>query len=250
MDIDNKRCIFLDTETTGKSDSGLAHIGHRVIDIGAVEVVNRKATGNNFQTYLNPHQKIDEQAISVHGITDEFVADKPDFKDLADQFIEYVRGAILIMHNAKFDVGFLNQELELSGKKERLEDLCTIVDSYMEAKELLPGHAKYSLDFLSRHFNVQQNYDRTFHGALLDSKILADVYLAMTGGQNTLDQYFDSNMPNTASNDPSLAESLRSDQPFKIIRANEKELAAHAKKLASLNKKHIANWDLYYTEEY
>ena len=140
MEIDNCRCVFLDTETTGKCEDGPAHIGHRVIDIGAVEVINRRFTDNNFQCYLNPHRQVDPEAVQVHGITDEFLQDKPDFKDLAQKFIDYIRGAVLIIHNAKFDVGFLDQEFELCGLKERIADLCTVVDSYSEAKELLPGH--------------------------------------------------------------------------------------------------------------
>ena len=246
MEIDNCRCIFLDTETTGKSDEGgAAHIGHRVIEIGAVEVVNRKLTDNNYQCYLNPHRKVDEEAVQVHGITDEFLADKPDFRDIADQFIEYIRGAVLIIHNAKFDVGFLDQELELNGYKERIEELCTVVDSYAEAKELLPGHAKYSLDALSKMFEVQGKYDRSFHGALLDSKILADVYLAMTGGQNTMDSMFRADM-NSAHGDASEDGRLVSEGSLMVLKASEEELLAHAKKLSSLNKSKTSNWDLYY----
>ena len=248
MEIDNCRCVFLDTETTGKCEDGPAHIGHRVIDIGAVEVINRRFTDNNFQCYLNPHRQVDPEAVQVHGITDEFLQDKPDFKDLAQKFIDYIRGAVLIIHNAKFDVGFLDQEFELCGLKERIADLCTVVDSYSEAKELLPGHAKYSLDALSKMFNLQHNYDRSFHGALLDSKILADVYLAMTGGQNTMDGMLKNMMHDVDSDDAKSAE-ICPPGTLAVLRANKKELAAHAKKLSGLNKTHTSNWEKYYYTE-
>ena len=178
-EVNEKRWVFLDTETTGKSENGPAHTGHRVIEIGAVEVYDRNFTGKEYRQFLNPEMKIDAEAMQVHGITDEFVADKPLFKDVAQEFVEFVRGSELIIHNAKFDVGFLNQELAMAGREEKIETLCTVVDSYAEARKLRPGHARYSLDALCEIFNID-NSNRTQHGALLDAKLLAEMYLALT----------------------------------------------------------------------
>jgi len=175
------RQIVLDTETTGLEVSQ----GHRIIEIGCVELVNRKLTGNHFHHYVNPHREIDQGAIEVHGITTDFLADKPDFEAIASAFIDFVRGAELIIHNAPFDLGFLNAELQrLSGSEKDVESLCPVIDTLVMARGKHPGQ-RNSLDALCQRYQVD-NSQRDLHGALLDAEILADVYLAMTGGQTAL----------------------------------------------------------------
>ncbi len=172
------RQIVLDTETTGLEPKQ----GHRIIEIGAVEIVDRKLTGNHYHQYLQPDRESDEEALAVHGITTAFLADKPRFIDIAQEFMDYVRGAELIIHNAPFDLGFLNHELSLLGSQwGKVEAVCGIVDSLVMARKIRPGQ-KNNLDALCRHYGIN-NAHRELHGALLDSEILADVYLIMTGGQ-------------------------------------------------------------------
>ena len=171
------RQLILDTETTGIS----AESGHRVIEIGVVEIVDRRITGQDFQSYLNPERRIDPATIPIHGITDEFIADKPLFKDLAADFLDYVKGAEVIMHNAPFDTSFINNELALLGLDDRLENLCEITDTLIIARKKHPGQ-RNSLDALCSRYEVDTT-KREVHGALIDAKILANVYLLMTGGQ-------------------------------------------------------------------
>lgn len=177
------RQIILDTETTGMNmGSGPVYQGHRIIEIGCVEVINRKLTGRHFHEYINPDQKIDEEAIAVHGITDEQVAKCPRFHEIAQSFLEFVDGAEIVAHNASFDVSFLDFELSrLAPVGPKLEDICGILDSLAVAKHLHPGQ-KNNLDALCKRYHID-NSRRELHGALLDAEILADVYLAMTGGQ-------------------------------------------------------------------
>ena len=171
------RQLILDTETTGISPES----GHRVIEIGAVEIVDRRLTGNDYQTYLNPERKIDPATIPIHGITDDFVSNKPKFSEVISEFIDYIEGSEVIMHNAPFDSSFINKELELLGYKDRLEDLCEITDSLTLAREKHPGQ-RNSLDALINRYEVDGT-SRDVHGALIDAKLLARVYLLMTGGQ-------------------------------------------------------------------
>jgi DNA polymerase-3 subunit epsilon len=174
------RQIMLDTETTGLDPK----LGHRVIEVAAVEMVNRRLTGNHFHRYLNPGREIDPGAMAVHGISNEFLVDKPKFHDIAEDFLEFVSGAELVIHNAPFDVGFLNAELGLL-KMETIRHYCPeVTDTLKMAKELHPGQ-KNNLDALCRRYLVD-NSGRTLHGALLDAELLADVYLAMTRGQESL----------------------------------------------------------------
>lgn len=174
------RQVILDTETTGLNPDD----GHNVIEIGCVEMIARKLTGHNYHQYIKPDKEIDLEAMQVHGITNEFLADKPKFSQITQAFVDYVRGAELIIHNASFDVGFLNKEFERNGIKERVEDICTITDSLALARKKHPGQ-KNSLDALCRRYFIDNSH-RELHGALLDSEILADVYLAITGGQTAL----------------------------------------------------------------
>ena len=171
------RQIILDTETTGISvDSG-----HRVIEIGMVEIIDRRLTGNDFQAYLNPERKIDPATIPIHGLTDEFISDKPFFKDIASDFLSYIQNSEVIMHNAPFDSSFINNEFVLTGIEKRLEDICEITDSLTLARKKHPGQ-RNSLDALCSRYEVNTS-SRELHGALIDAKLLANVYLLMTGGQ-------------------------------------------------------------------
>lgn len=175
------REIVLDTETTGLEVSQ----GHRIIEIGCVELVNRKLTGNHYHQYINPQREIDQGAIEVHGITPEFLADKPLFADIADDFVKFVDGARLVIHNAPFDVGFLDSELQRFEEQAiPLSERCSILDTLMMARAKHPGQ-RNNLDALCQRYEVD-NSQRDLHGALLDAEILADVYLAMTGGQTAL----------------------------------------------------------------
>ena len=175
------RQIVLDTETTGLEPSQ----GHRIIEIGCVEMVNRRLTGNHYHQYIQPEREIDEGAIEVHGISNEFLMDKPVFADIAEDFLSFVRGAELVIHNAPFDVGFINHELKiLDGGLGRIEEHCAVLDTLALARKMHPGQ-KNSLDALCKRYDVDNSH-RELHGALLDAEILADVYLLMTGGQTSL----------------------------------------------------------------
>ncbi|MCW8887319.1 MAG: DNA polymerase III subunit epsilon [Motiliproteus sp.] len=175
------RQIVLDTETTGLEPSQ----GHRIIEIGCVEMVNRKLTGKTYHRYIKPEREIDAEAIEVHGITNEFLADKPLFTDILNEFKDFIRGAELVIHNAPFDVGFINHEFALdSSDAGTVDDICSVVDTLVLARQLHPGQ-KNNLDALCRRYGID-NSQRTLHGALLDSEILADVFLFMTGGQTSL----------------------------------------------------------------
>ncbi|MGP0173098.1 DNA polymerase III subunit epsilon [Pseudomonas sp. NCHU5208] len=228
------RRVVLDTETTGMPVTD----GHRIIEIGCVEVLGRRLTGRHFHVYLNPDREIDEGAIAVHGITNEYVADKPRFKDVADEFYEFIKGAQLIIHNAAFDVGFINNEFALLGQSERADvnDYCSVLDTLMLARERHPGQ-RNSLDALCKRYGVD-NSNRELHGALLDSEILADVYLAMTGGQTHLSLAGEEGDGDGSGRqqatpirrlDPSRART-------RVIRASADELAAHAVRLAAIEK--------------
>ena len=174
------RLVVLDTETTGLE----IREGHRVIEIGCVEIVNRRHTQNRFHAFINPERSIDVGALEVHGITEDFLADKPVFTEIIVEFINFISGAEVIIHNAPFDLSFLNSEFERAREKRRLDELCTVTDSLQLARQLHPGQ-RNSLDALCRRYDVD-NAERTLHGALLDAEILADVYLAMTGGQSDI----------------------------------------------------------------
>ncbi len=176
------RYVVLDTETTGMPVTD----GHRIIEIGCVELDGRQPTGRHYHVYLQPDRTIDEGAIAVHGITDEYLKDKPRFKDIADEFFEFIQGAELVIHNAPFDIGFINNEYALLGQSDRsdISAHCSVLDTLVMARERHPGQ-RNNLDALCRRYGVD-NSGRDLHGALLDAEILAEVYLAMTGGQTNL----------------------------------------------------------------
>jgi DNA polymerase-3 subunit epsilon len=223
------RQIVLDTETTGLD----AAQGHRIIEIGCVELVNRKLTGNHYHQYINPHREIDQGAIEVHGITNDFLADKPVFEVIAATFIDFVQGAELVIHNAPFDIGFLNAELQrVLGPDTRVEDFCTVTDTLVMARAKHPGQ-RNSLDALCQRYTVD-NSQRDLHGALLDAEILADVYLAMTGGQTTL-QLSDSGAANDGQKQVEQIVRLPANRAvLPIIKATPEELAAHEAQLQSI----------------
>jgi len=225
------RLIVLDTETTGLEPEQ----GHRIIEIGCVELIDRRLTGNNFHQYLQPDREIDDAAVEVHGITTDFLADKPRFEDLVDDFIGYVKGAELIIHNAPFDVGFLNSELRrLGGSWDSLEAYCSITDTLAMARKMHPGQ-RNSLDALCRRYEIENGH-RTLHGALLDAEILADVYMAMTGGQAML------SLGGAASAEggdmgASAIVPLGSDRPpLPVVRATADECEGHEARLDAIEK--------------
>ena len=225
------RQIVLDTETTGIDPAE----GHNIIEIGCIEMQLRRLTGNHYHQYIKPDRDVDAEAIEVHGITNEFLVDKPKFASVSDTFIEFVRGGELIIHNAAFDIGFLNAELERNGYSERMEDICPkITDTLMLARKKFPGQ-KNNLDALCRRFGIE-HFDRELHGALLDSKILAEVYLLLTGGQTALALGSDGDgMDEDGVSHPRPVDT--SELVLKVIPATEEEIRAHASFIYMLNKK-------------
>ena len=224
------RQVILDTETTGLDPQQ----GHRLIEIGCIELIDRQVTGRDFHSYLQPDREIDEEAIQVHGIKNEFLLDKPRFKEIVSKLIEYLTGAELIIHNAPFDVGFIENELRLAAcTTQRLTDICTITDTLVMARNRFPGQ-RNSLDALCKRYEID-NSDRHFHGALLDARILADVYLAMTGGQvnmileTVLDSWGGGSSAGKGLSHLDLSQ-------LRVIKANADEIAAHEERLAAITK--------------
>jgi DNA polymerase-3 subunit epsilon len=220
------RQIFLDTETTGLSPES----GDRIIEIGCVEMLNRRLSGRNLHFYLNPERPSHEDAVKVHGLTDEFLADKPRFAAIADEFLDYVDGAEIVIHNAAFDVGFLNEELRRLGRPKFPGFVRQITDSLLMARELFPGKAN-SLDALCRRLEVD-NSNRALHGALIDAALLAEVYIRMTRGQNSL--VIDAGESAAALSALQAIDFGAFVLP--VICASEAELAAHDAVLAELDK--------------
>ncbi|MBX2835770.1 MAG: DNA polymerase III subunit epsilon [Gammaproteobacteria bacterium] len=210
------RQIVLDTETTGLDFKG----GHRVIEIGCVEMINRRLTGNNLHLYLQPDREIDPGAMEVHGITNEFLQDKPRFGSISEELENYLLGSELIIHNADFDIGFLDNEFLLAGRELKLRDVCEVTDSLAMARKLYPGQ-RNNLDALCRRLGVKNSH-RTLHGALLDSEILADVYLVMTGGQTDLGLDVEEGLQ-----DDALAPIALDTSGLVVVAATDAELSAH-----------------------
>jgi DNA polymerase III subunit epsilon len=222
------RQIVLDTETTGLDPAQ----GHKVIEIGCVELVNRKLTGNHFHVYINPLREIEAAALEVHGITNTFLADKPLFADVAESFIEFASGAELVIHNAPFDIGFLDHELAAlkKGYKE-MSTYCSVLDTLVMARKKHPGQ-RNNLDALCKRYMVD-NTQRELHGALLDAEILADVYLMMTGGQSSLSLGHEENPEQRGAQQLKRLSTER--QSLKIIRASDEELSAHEVRLKEID---------------
>ena len=222
------RQIVLDTETTGLE----VRQGHRLIEIACVEMLERRPSGRNYQTYLNPERAIDEGAKQVTGIQDEFLVDKPFFAEVVDEFLAFIDGAELIIHNASFDIGFLDAELaRLGGQHGRIGDRCRVLDTLAMARERYPGQ-RNSLDALCKRLGVD-NTHRELHGGLIDAQLLADVYLAMTSGQVAMDLGFEPAAKQAAAVDLS---SLVIKRRPRILQADAGELAAHEKRLDALDK--------------
>ena len=223
------RQIVLDTETTGLDPAQ----GHKIIEIGCVEMVNRRLTGNHLHVYINPQREVEAAALEVHGITNEFLADKPLFNDIARSFIDFVEGAELIIHNAPFDIGFLDHELAaLKQDYKSMADYCSVLDSLVIARKKHPGQ-KNNLDALCKRYMVD-NTQRELHGALLDAEILADVYLMMTGGQSSLSLGYEEG--GNQQEETGIRKLSADRKPLKIIRATDEELAVHEARLQEIDK--------------
>ena len=222
------RQIVLDTETTGLEPSQ----GHRIIEIGCVELVNRRLTGNNYHQYIQPDREIDEGALQVHGISNEFLADKPRFNDIVEDLVNYLKGAELVIHNAPFDVGFLDHELKLlANGSGAISDHCDVTDTLVMARKMHPGQ-KNNLDALCKRYDVN-NTQRELHGALLDAEILSEVYLRMTGGQVGL--ALDSEQAaEKATGSVGISRISTDRKPLRVIAASKDELSAHAEFLKKI----------------
>lgn len=213
-----EKLIALDTETTGIEPAK----GHRIIEIGCVQIINREIISDSkYHQYVQPNRNVGE-SVNIHGITDKFLIKKPKFEEIAQEFLKYIHNATLVIHNAPFDLGFLNHELELMGVDERIEDNCTIIDSMQLSKQQRPG-SMHNLDALCRRFGIDAS-NRTVHGALLDAQILAQVYLAMTGGQSTL---FNTKESNHRADKNKIIKVDNNHQKIKIVSANPAEIKAH-----------------------
>ncbi|MBU3022701.1 DNA polymerase III subunit epsilon [Aestuariibacter sp. A3R04] len=225
------RQIVLDTETTGIEPRE----GHRIIEIGCVEVINRKLTGNHFHVYINPQREIEQEAIEVHGITNEFLADKPVFADVADDFIRFIDGGQLVIHNAAFDVGFMDHEFAMNASTATVKthDICTVLDTLLLARKMHPGQ-KNNLDALCKRYGIDNSH-RQLHGALLDAEILADVYLMMTGGQTKLNLAGQSSGESGGDVD-GIRRVKRNGNKLKVITASADELDQHEARLDIVQK--------------
>ncbi len=223
------RQIILDTETTGLDPAQ----GHRIIEIGCVELVNRRLTGNHYHQYLQPDREVDAGAFDVHGISSEFLLDKPRFTDVADEFLDFIKGAELIIHNAPFDIGFINAEFVWLGRSHgAVADHCAVIDTLALARKLHPGQ-KNNLDALCKRYHID-NSRRDLHGALLDAEILADVYLAMTGGQASLS--LDSGQDAGQASRQTIRHLDAARSRLKVIQATAEEQAAHEGRLDAIDK--------------
>lgn len=223
------RQVVLDTETTGLETTQ----DHRIIEIGCVELFNRRLTGRHYHQYINPQREIDEGALEVHGISNEFLADKPVFADVAKEFLEFIEGAELIIHNAPFDVGFIDHEFDKLDGFGKTVDYCTVVDTLVMARQRHPGQ-KNNLDALCKRYDVD-NSQRDLHGALLDAEILADVYLMMTGGQVDLG-FGGQSQRGVNAGEEGVRRVSADRKPLRVVRASEAELEAHQQQLARVER--------------
>lgn len=223
------RQIVLDTETTGIDPRA----GHRIIEIGCVEVINRRLSGNHFHVYVNPQREIEQEAIEVHGITNEFLVDKPVFADIADEFVAFIRGAQLVIHNAPFDVGFMDHEFGMNGPTASIatKEICAVLDTLVMARDMHPGQ-KNNLDALCKRYGIDNSH-RELHGALLDAEILADVYLMMSGGQTDLNL---SGSKQSMVGAEVVRRISRQANKLKVIQATADELTQHEARLDLVEK--------------
>lgn len=230
------RQVVLDTETTGMNKDGNVCLGHRIIEIGCVEIINRRLTGRHYHVYVKPDREVDPEAVTVHGITDQFLQDKPAFSEVADEFIDFIKGAELVIHNAPFDVAFMDQEFRFLNKKTQpTEEIATVTDTLAMAKTIFPGK-RNNLDALCDRYGID-NKHRVLHGALLDAEILADVYLFMTGGQAKLNLSSSNSNENTTERRPRQSQS-----PLTVISATDQENQAHQQQLDIIEKSGSCLW--------
>lgn len=234
-----ERIVVLDTETTGMNrEGGPTYLGHRIIEIGAVEIINRKLTGNHFHVYIKPDRLIQEDAIDVHGITDQFLRDKPEYREVHQEFLDFIKGAELVAHNAPFDVGFMDHEFEkLDPSIGKTEQYCHITDTLDMAKKIFPGK-RNNLDILCERYGIDNSH-RTLHGALLDAEILADVYLLMTGGQTMLE--FNSGQQSESGGDTFKRDTSKG-KSLKVLMASADEIEAHQNRLDIVEKSGSCLW--------
>jgi DNA polymerase-3 subunit epsilon len=227
------RQVILDTETTGIDPKQ----GHRIIEIGCVEMIGRKLTKRHFHVYINPDREVEQEAFQVHGISNEFLADKPRFHEIAQEFFDFIKGAELIIHNAPFDIGFMDHEFSRLGGFPKTAEVCGVFDSLVYARKKHPGQ-KNNLDILCRRYGIDNSH-RELHGALLDAEILADVYLLMTGGQTSLGLANNSSGSDSKEDgEDEVIRRLSADRPrLKVIKANEQELKVHEERLDLIDKK-------------
>ena len=226
-----KKLIVLDTETTGLE----VEQGHRIIEVGAVTLEDRKRTDLHFHSYLTPQRSIDEEAEKVHGLSMERLANEPEFSEIAESFLEFVEGNVLVIHNASFDIGFLNAELKrASSNYPALEEICEIEDTLVMARSKFPGQ-RNSLDALANRFEIS-GYDRSFHGALLDANILADVYIHLTGGQSKF-EFMSSNMNSNSDSEVSELSIDLDKYPIPKIVVSQEDMLANDQRVAAINSK-------------
>ncbi|AFP85712.1 DNA polymerase III, epsilon subunit [secondary endosymbiont of Heteropsylla cubana] len=235
MNTENIRQVVMDTETTGMNKSGPHYKDHRIIEIGAVEVINRRLSGQYFHVYLQPDRLIEQEAFTIHGISDKFLADKPTFSDIADKFLDFIHGAELIIHNAPFDVGFIDYEFSLLNRGiPKIHTYCKITDSLLIARKIFPGK-RNNLDALCDRYLINKS-KRAHHGALLDAEILADIFLLMTGGQTTMLFTEDKTLLNIEEKTKEKPV-FRHLEALKVIYPTKEELFLHEQKLNQLQKK-------------
>ena len=226
-----KKLIVLDTETTGLE----VEQGHRIVEVGAVTLADRKRTDLHFHSYLNPQRSIDEEAEKVHGLSMERLSNEPEFSEIAESFLEFVEGSILVIHNAAFDLGFLNAELKrVSSKYPALEEICDVEDTLLMARSKFPGQ-RNSLDALANRFEIS-GYDRSFHGALLDANILADVYIHLTGGQSKF-EFMTSNINSNPESDMSSLNIDLKKFPIPKIIVSKEDMLANDQRMSAINSK-------------
>jgi DNA polymerase-3 subunit epsilon len=226
-----KKLIVLDTETTGLE----VEQGHRIVEVGAVALADRKRTDLHFHSYLNPQRAIDEEAEKVHGLSLERLTNEPEFAEIAESFLEFVEGSILVIHNAAFDLGFLNAELKrASSKYPALEEICDVEDTLLMARNKFPGQ-RNSLDALANRFEIG-GYDRSFHGALLDANILADVYIHLTGGQSKF-EFMSSDINSNSESEISDSSIDLKKYPIPQIVVSKEDMLANDQRISSINAK-------------
>lgn len=238
----HKRTVVLDTETTGINSYGFPYINHRIIEIGAVEIINRRFTGNNFHTYIQPNRPVDSEALKIHGITDDFLSKKPVFKNIASKFLNYIKNSELVIHNASFDLGFINQELGIINKKiKKIDEMCSIIDTLKIARSLFPGK-KNTLDALCIRYKINRSH-RDLHSAIIDAYLLGKLYLLMTGGQESMFFY---KKNNDKTSPKKIKKFFSKNKPLKILKSNNKELQLHEEYLEYMKKNGICLWSKFF----